>query len=560
MELRDFLVILNRRKWIFISTFVTTMAIAIIGTMVITPVYEASSKLRVPTASRGSIDWVDNDLNYTDRLMNTYLGVANTGPIKDELTERLNIKEAPEYSVEILANTELMQISVQDTDPKLATVSANTLADIMVEWSETAASGRVARETLDAQLVEIEADLDTARAEYDRLFAETPQDTERLIAINHTIEVKSQVYAELLANFEKSRVREAMQANALSIIELAAVPETPVSPNTMLNLGIGLLLGLIGGLGLSFLVESLDTKVYSEEQIEAITYAAVLGAIPRAKKRHQASFVETESPEGEAFRRLRTNVLTILREQKLHSLMVTSAHQLEGKSTVVANLALALSHVGINTIVVDSNLRKPTLHEVFGVSNYIGLSNVLRRQMPLERAIQYGVVPGIPVLTSGTLNDHLSLAGSTSITNKLAPHPAELLSTQQMENVLKELEDKYDLVLIDTPSALEVSDTAILASLVDGVVLVASRGLSTTSALSDVCQQLHSVKAKLLGVVVNHAKVGSRYKDLSRNQAAVQNSTQIVPKSQQSLVPLWGSVNPPASERLSSTHSSVSTR
>ncbi|MEZ4664414.1 MAG: polysaccharide biosynthesis tyrosine autokinase [Caldilineaceae bacterium] len=536
------------------------MIIAVVGTMFITPQFEASSKLRVPTAARGSIDWVDNDLTYTDRLMNTYLSVANTGPVKDQLMAQLGLAEAPEYFVEILANTELMQISVQDADPELAMLAANALAQIMVGESESMSSGRVARETLNGQITEIEADLDSARAEYDRLLAATPQDTDKLIAVNRTIEVKRQVYADLLANLEKSRVLETMQSNTLSIIEPATLPEAPISPNPLLNFGVGLLLGIIGGLGLSFLTESLDTKVYSESQVESVTDAMVLGAIPRARKQSKTSFVDTESPEGEAFRRLRTNVLTIIREQQLRSLMITSAHEFEGKSSVVSNLALVLSHVGVNIIVVDCNLRKPMLHEVFGVSNYIGLSNVLRKQLPLERAIQYGVVPGIPILTSGMIKDHMTLAGSVSLTNKLSPHPAELLSTPQMGEVLKELQSKYDLVLIDTPSVLDVSDTAILASLVDGVLLVASKGISTTTALSEVCQQLHSVKASVLGVVMNYAQVGSSFKDISKSKPSIKsNNTQLVPKSQESLISLWGSVPPPASDRLPSTHPGATT-
>ena len=560
MQLRDFLIILNRRKWIFIATFVTTMMIAVVGTLFITPIYEASSKLRVPTAARGSIDWVDNDLTYTDRLMNTYLSVANTGPVKEQLIVQLGLDKAPEYSVEILANTELMQISVQDADPSIAMLAANALAQIMVGESESMSSGRAARETLTAQISEIESDLNSARAEYDQLFAEAPQDTDKLIAVNRTIEIKRGVYADLLANLEKSRVLETMQSNTLSIIEPAVAPDSPISPNPLLNLGIGLLLGMIGGLGLSFLTESLDTKIYSENQVESVTEATVLGTIPRARKQRKTSFVDTESPEGESFRRLRTNVLTIIRERPLRSLMITSAHELEGKTSVISNLALVLSHVGVNIVVVDCNLRKPMLHEVFGVSNYIGLSNVLRKQLPLERAIQYGVLPGIPVLTSGMVDDKMALAGPASLTSKLSPHPAELLSTPQMSAVINELKSKYDLVLVDTPSALEVSDTAILASLVDGVILVASKGLTTTTALSDVCQQLHSVKARTIGVVMNYVKAGSSFKEISKNRTAAKSThTQLVPKSQQSPVPFWGAVNPPASDHLSSTHPGATT-
>jgi succinoglycan biosynthesis transport protein ExoP len=495
MEIRHYIAILWRRRWVIAVTLAVTLAVVVIGTLMATPIYVVSTTLRVAAALGGTVDYAD--YIYAERLMNTYAEIATSGPVLEELMRRLGLDQSLQIEMEILPNTELMQITVEDPNPILAREAANALAEILITQSEEfyAGSGKTAQEILSEQLAQTEGELSQARREYESLVTQLPEDSERVAAARRSISLKEETYATLLEQYERARVREAIRANTLSVVEPAGIPPAPSKPRKALNFALGFVVGLVGGAGLAFLFESLDTRLYSTQQIEKLTALTTLGKIPTAERWPSHVFFNGNSPQAEAFRRLRTNIVNLDHEAPLQTLLITSAEPREGKSTVVANLAFALAQSGCKVAVVDGDLRLPTLHKILGLSNQMGLSSVLNQEATLDEVMQDSEISGVWVLTSGPLPSN----------------PAELLGSSQMTAVIEQLARRFDIVLLDTPSLLAVTDAAVLAPAVDGVMLVVGRAQARGKAVQAACQYLADVKARSIGVVVNRAERDDSY-------------------------------------------------
>ena len=415
MELRIYLDILKRRKWIIILTTIVTVALALIGLQTLEPRYSTTATLRVAFTG-SSVSY--GDLLYSQRLMNTYPAIITSGPMIAQLQERLSISDHPEINVEFPAESELMQIVVEDDQPAMLAEVANTLAEILIAENKKSRAGR---------------------------------------------------------NF------------SISLIDPAVPPRAPSGPGAKSYVAIATLLGLIGGTGLAFLFENLDTKLYSKQQIASATQLPILVQIPHIRKR--GSVLNGNLAKAEAFRRLRTNIYASAPAGSLQTLLVTSAEPKAGKSTTVANLAFALAQSGSKVAVVDTDLRRPNQHKIFDLPNEVGLSSILENEKTLDEAIQDTNIPGVRVLTSGPLPSN----------------PTELLGSSEMVAVTNKLTQQFDLVLLDTPALLPVVDAAVLAPIADGVLLVVSHEETRQENVEAVCQQLTISKAKAIGVVVNKA-------------------------------------------------------
>ncbi|MBI5351484.1 MAG: hypothetical protein HZB50_02470 [Chloroflexi bacterium] len=260
MELKHYINILFRRKWMIILTIAITMAVVVIGTQLQTPIYEASATLRIAASAGGQL--IYPNLTYVDRLMNTYVEIATSDPILDELVKRLDISKPPMIKAEIIPNTELIKITVEDTNPKLVAAAANTLADILMAQSNQlyTGGGKTSQEILGEQLVIAQTDLDQTRKEYGKLVIQTPAAPERIEATRQSLQLKQNAFTTLLGQYEQAAYREEIQSSMITVIESANMPNAYSQPRVMLNYSLGLIVGLIGGMGLAFIFENLDTK------------------------------------------------------------------------------------------------------------------------------------------------------------------------------------------------------------------------------------------------------------------------------------------------------------
>jgi capsular exopolysaccharide synthesis family protein len=207
-------------------------------------------------------------------------------------------------------------------------------------------------------------------------------------------------------------------------------------------------------------------------------------------KRNLITLSNPRSPISESYRSLRTNIDYSAIDEKIQVIMVSSAGPGEGKTTTITNLAITYAQSERKVILIDADLRKPTAHHNFSISNRWGLSSVLSQQCTLEESIQSSSVPGLDVITSGTI----------------PPNPAEMLGSNRMNAVIQQLRDMYDIILIDTPPLLAVTDAQIVATKSDGAIMVVDQGRVKRDIAKKAIQNLQTVNARILGVVLNNVK------------------------------------------------------
>lgn len=495
MELREYLAVLWRRRWVVAVTCAVTLLITVIGIFTLPSTYVASTTLRIATLATQSSEYVSFDsIMYAGRLLNTYSRIATSESVQKELANRLAVSETPRIKADVPANSELLHLSVEHAKPVFAASAANTLAEIMIARARILSieSSSGAHAALSEQLAQAEAELEQAR---NALPALGPNDrTEAWSAAARLLALREERYARVLEQYQRSRAAEIARANAITVVEPAAVPDSPSNTRKPITIAIGLIVGLIGGIGLSFLFETLDTRLRSAKVVEDVLDLSILGTIPMAPRRWRGSLFEIASPQHEAFRRIRAHILNPSRGAP-RTLLVTSAEPGEGKSTVVANLARAFAQAGRTVLVVDGDLRLPTLHRVFNLPNEAGLSTVLREEATWDEVTQDSSLRRVAVLTSGPL----------------PADAAELLGSAEMARLFEQLTRWFEIVLIDTPSLLAVSDAAVLAPLVDEVALVVACGHASPGAARAARGELVNVGARSIGVIVNRAEPARSY-------------------------------------------------
>ncbi len=272
----------------------------------------------------------------------------------------------------------------------------------------------------------------------------------------------------------------------VEIIDQARPGLRPVRPNKPLNIALGIIIGLVVGVGLAFFIEYLDTSVKTIDDVERSLQTAVLGVIPQ----NVSLLLEegAESPHAEAYRVLRTNLLFSRKDDKLNTVAVVSAGAGEGKSTTVFNLASVFAQSGQRTLMVDSDLRRPTLHKMLRVSNNVGLTNYLLKQNTLEEVIQTTKLPNLDFLASG----------------KLPSSSLGILSSSQMKALISELKQRYDFVFFDSPPIMGVSDASILASEVDMTLQIIQYRRYPQPMNIRAKQLIEKVGGNLVGIVLNN--------------------------------------------------------
>jgi capsular exopolysaccharide synthesis family protein len=276
----------------------------------------------------------------------------------------------------------------------------------------------------------------------------------------------------------------------VTLVQSAGVPTEPTSPRPTLNLALGLLLGLAAGVASAFLRESLDTSVKGSDQARDLVGAPVLGAInydTDAPKKPLVVVSAPNSSRAEAFRQLRTNLQFVDIEHPLRSVVFTSSIPGEGKSTTTCNLAITLTQAGLRVVLVEGDLRRPRIADYMGMEGAVGLTSVLLGRTTLDDALQPWGDGSLQVLASGPL----------------PPNPSELLGSQGMQDLLRELERRADIVLIDAPPLLPVTDAAVLGTLTSGIVMLVRSNTTRREQVASAVATVAAVGGTMLGAVLN---------------------------------------------------------
>ena len=325
--------------------------------------------------------------------------------------------------------------------------------------------------------------------------------------LKRDVDSNRQLYEGLLEKLKQAGVTAGLRSNNFRIVDAARPPNGPVEPNIPRNLLFALVLGITSGVGLAFLLEGMDNTVRTTEQAQMISALPSLGMIPLGSKSRNngngtnrlaltssrevvelVTQVRPQSQMAESYRALRTSLLLSSLGAPPKVIMVTSARPQEGKTTTAINSAIVLAQKGVRVLLVDADLRRPSVHKTLGMGPRSGLSNVLTGNATLEQAIAPSpILPNLFVLAAGSP----------------PPNPAELLASSNMKDVLNELRQQFDHVVIDTPPTLSVTDAVVLSPRVDAIILVIRSGQTTKQALRRARDILMQVNAHVTGVLLN---------------------------------------------------------
>jgi succinoglycan biosynthesis transport protein ExoP len=449
VELHHYLLNL-RERWRSGLVAALIVALAVAGlTALQTPVYRATNQVFVQARTGSGLSDLNSGASFAQQQIMSYSELATTPYVLDQVIDDLDLEITParlarDIKVSVEEGSFLIRISATATDPQTAARIADSTAENLRE-----AVGSL-----------------------------SPQGTANSVE--------------------------------LSVVAQAVVPTQPASPNILRNALLGVALALLAGVATALVRSLLNTRVRTVADLQGSTDRSVLGAIPASRGGEDASRVLVQNPysvASEAYRELRTNLQFVKLVENRRSVLVTSSLPGEGKSTATVNLAHVLAMSGARVLLVDADLRSPSVHRILGLEGDAGLTTVLIGQAELEEVTQYAGIDGLDVITAGAI----------------PPNPSELLGSPAMEDMLEEAARHYDVVLVDAPPLLAVTDAAVLSQAVGGVLVVAQSERVRRAEFERALAKLETVDANVVGLVLNRVRgaSGSQYAYASPEARAV---------------------------------------
>ena len=496
LDLEDVLAVLWFRKWSILAITLLVVGVALAVSSRQTPVYEAQASVLVTPIDMNNGSTVPEAPN-----LPTEAELVSSVAVAQIVAQNLDIQGDPrallaDLSVDQPTDTEILEVNYRDPEPVRAQRLAMGFAEGYLQFREEAASKLVLEEArdLDERISALEQRLRRVQADLARL----PDDDPRTAALqSEAVSLQS-----LILQTQVARLDLPSDVSGGEIIQPASLPGSPVSPDHIVSGAFGLAAGLALGVGLALIRDRMSGRLRSSQELEEYLEAPVLGVVPpvpdwhRRKKAYLVSVTRWRSPPAEAYRVLRTNLLSAV-GSGAKSIVVTSTHSGEGKSATVANLGVVLARAGKRVSLLSADMRRPRLHAFFGRDAQIGLSDVLGGRLPLEAAVQEIALHGSAPMDLSTVSLRLVSSGP------VPADPAELLGSAAMAKVLEDLERVSDIVLIDVPPILPVSDASVVAARTKYVLLVIGPYSATQAAVVSARQQLELVGARILGGVLN---------------------------------------------------------
>jgi succinoglycan biosynthesis transport protein ExoP len=331
--------------------------------------------------------------------------------------------------------------------------------------------------------------------------------------LKRDLDANRTLYEGLLQKLKEAGVAAGLRSSNIRVVDIARVPTDPAVPNLPRNLGLSLAIGLVGGVILSFAIEALDNTVQTPDQVQAITGTPSLGLVPESKllegvriprltrqpsaqepSNQLVTQLKPNSDVAESYRTVRTSILLSSAVRPPRIMMFTSPLPQEGKTTTSVNMAVVLAQRGVKVLLVDADMRRPSVHSAFGLANTSGLSSLLAGLDQYDKVVHSSKsLPNLFIIPAGPI----------------APNPAELLGSDRMRELLAKASAEYDHVILDTPPVIPVTDPAVLSAMVDAVVLVVRSGRTTKNALRHARNLLAQINAPVMGSIVNGANMRS---------------------------------------------------
>lgn len=515
-----------RWAWVIVAIVLVSMATSVVVSLVMKPVYRASATIMAGEDNTNPQVKME-DYVLSQRLATGYAGLAKRQVILEDVVRTLGLNTdwrsiQENVLVAPVQNTSLLEIRVSDSNPRRAAAIANEIARQLILHSSTLANEQDLQQRQSfakTQLDALQSNIDSAQATIQQKQAALDTETSARAVSDLKDEIKAlQIkvtdwrteYQKLLSSASTK------SPSTITVVETAAPPTKPVSPNILFNVLLAALAGLVLSCGCVMLIEYLRAgKVTTLDELSTAAQSlglAVISNINRKKRSGPDAVLITRdphSPIAEQFRVLRSNIRFTWGAPEPIALVITSAGVAEGKSTISANLAASFAQAGKQTILVDADLRHSSLHSILGLSEpTTGLTSLLTSEGTLPTA-SLDVADGIrqfreqvdeALIETSIPNLTLLAAGPAAGIN-----PGELLASPRMVKLVDLLQESADVVIIDTPPLLAVTDTALLASLSVGVVLIAQSNRTPLNDLGLAREVLERAQARLLGTVLNRA-------------------------------------------------------
>lgn len=513
-DLRYYLGLAWRWSWLLILLALIGGAAGYFFSIRETPIYRATATMWI-TEPRGLTEGSAGLAG--ERITSTYVELMTQLPVLERVVNELGLPISPQelqgtITVSVLNQTQLLRVQVENADPLTAARIANTIGVVFAEFNEEfqTASYADSKTALSSQLATVDQQIQDANRQLADLFATFEQieledgsiqyvpnlDQQReRDRLETNLALYQQIYSDLLQSYENVRLAEIQGSSNVTMVEPALVPNRPVRPNVFQATLLASVVGLFVAGGIVFLVEALDDTIKGPNDVHRHLGLPVLGYIHHYEnsKEGLATLLEPRSPISEAYRSLRTNVLSAEVDDPIRTLMITSPSPRDGKSQIAANLTVVLAQGGRKAVLLDADLRRPTQHKLLNLPNRIGLTDLVADgSKTIDSALKATAVPYLRLVSSGGL----------------PPNPAEVLGSEKMMEILRTVRERSDIVLIDTPPALAVTDAVYLSSKVDAVLLVLKPGTTKISFARQTVEQLLRNRANLIGVVLNDIKRG----------------------------------------------------
>ena len=493
MELKQYILPLRRWWWLLIAATLIAAVSSYLATLRQPPIYQTLSTLMI-----GQVITDPNptgaEFTLSRQLADNYAEIANREPVKIATMEALGLSWLPDYKATALPNGQFIEVVVTDTLPERAQAVANEIARQLILRSPTGSQSdeqdrqafvQTQLDNLQLQITETENEIQILREALGGMdSARQIADTQaQITALEAKLADLQGIYSGLLANTQSGAI------NSISVIEEAYKPVVPIGPNKMLIILLSATVGLSLAVVAAFVLEYIDDTVKSPEEVEKLTLAPVIGYLSELDITDVGALYAADNPRHpsvEEMRTLRTNLEFAGVDQPLKTILVTSTEMEVGKTSVAANLAIVMSQAEKSVILVDADLRRPNVYNFYGFQNKIGLTDVFRGETALEDVTKKWSGGEVSVITAGDL----------------PPNPSELLGSKKMSEIMATLGSTADIVIIDGPPFV-VADAPVLASKVDGVLLIIRLSHTRKPAISAMMEQISRSGAKVIGVALN---------------------------------------------------------
>ena len=495
MELTKYIFPLRKWWWLVAASTLIAASFSSLSTLRQPTIYQARTTLMIGTTITNP-NPSSSELFLGQQLATAYADLANREIVRNATKNTLELDQLPEYFARALPNTQLIEITVNDTRPERAQIVANELAaQLMLLSPINAQSEERGRQefvherlnSLEAQIKETEAEIEKLQGELANTFsAQQINDKQSQISsLQSKLSSMENNYGLLLSNTQQGAI------NTLTIIESAELPTNPIGSMKGLTILLAAAVGFVLAACEAYLLEYLDDTLKSSDDVARMFSAPIIGHIfeqgdgkNEESRLHDAD--DLRHPIAEAFRALRTNIEIPQGDRPLKTILVTSADIGDGKTSVAANLALSIAQREKNVVLLDVDLRRPNIHEFFELPNDRGLVDLISGRAAIGDVLRNKTDRKVGLITSG----------------EPPTNPTELLSSRKMDQLLSTLQETADVVIIDGPPFI-VADAMVMASKVDGVLLVVRPGHTRRNLARGAADQLKLAGARVVGVVLN---------------------------------------------------------